>query len=87
MLLLDEPTVGVDIGVKAELYDFMRGLAEQGSIVIMVSSDLQELTSVSDRILVMHGGRFFEEFRHDNVSQTAILLSASGEHTEEGRTL
>jgi ribose transport system ATP-binding protein len=87
LLLLDEPTVGVDVGVKADLYDFMRKLAQSGAIIIMVSSDLSELTRISDRILVMHGGRFFEEFTHDNVSQTSVLLAASGEHTEEGRAL
>jgi ribose transport system ATP-binding protein len=87
LLLLDEPTVGVDVGVKADLYDFMRKLAQNGAIIIMVSSDLSELTRISDRILVMYGGRFFEEFTHENVSQTSILLAASGEHTEEGRAL
>ncbi|MDR2356143.1 MAG: sugar ABC transporter ATP-binding protein [Clostridiales Family XIII bacterium] len=87
LLLLDEPTVGVDVGVKADLYDFMRKLAQNGAIIIMVSSDLFELTHISDRILVMYGGRFFEEFSHENVSQTSVLLAASGEHTEEGRAL
>jgi ribose transport system ATP-binding protein len=87
LLLLDEPTVGVDVGVKADLYDFMRKLTRNGAIIIMVSSDLSELTRISDRILVMYGGRFFEEFTHENVSQTSILLAASGEHTEEGRAL
>ena len=87
LLLLDEPTVGVDVGVKADLYDFMRKLAQSGAIIIMVSSDLFELTHISDRILVMHGGRFFEEFTYENVSQMSVLLAASGEHTEEGRAL
>lgn len=87
VLLLDEPTAGVDVGVKHELYHLMRALATTGSIVIMVSSDLAELTHVSDRILVMHDGRFFEEFTHDNVTQSAILLASSGVHTEEGTAL
>ncbi len=84
VLLLDEPTAGVDVGVKHELYHLMRALATTGSIVIMVSSDLAELTHVADRILVMHDGRFFEEFTHENATQTAILLAASGVHTSEG---
>jgi ABC-type sugar transport system ATPase subunit len=87
VLLLDEPTAGVDVGVKHELYHLMRALALAGSIVIMVSSDLEELTHVSDRILVMQNGRFFEEFTHENATQSAILLAASGEHTEEGTAL
>lgn len=87
VLLLDEPTAGVDVGVKADLYKYMRELADNGSIVIMVSSDLAELIGVSDRILVMRGGRFFEEFSHDTATQTAILLASSGVHTEEGVAL
>lgn len=84
VLLLDEPTAGVDVGVKHELYHMMRALAISGSIVIMVSSDLEELTRVSDRILVMQGGRFFEEFTHDKATQSAVLLAASGVHSEAG---
>jgi ribose transport system ATP-binding protein len=86
VLLLDEPTAGVDIGVKRDLYDYLAELADSGAIVIMVSSDLPELTTVSDRILVLHDGRFFEEFTGE-VSQADILLASSGEHTEEGRAL
>ncbi len=65
----------------------MRALALAGSIVIMVSSDLEELIRISDRILVMHNGRFFEEFTHETATQSAILLAASGEHTDKGKPL
>jgi ribose transport system ATP-binding protein len=87
VLLLDEPTAGIDVGVKGELYQFLEELSKKGTIIIMVSSDLGELTHVADRILVMHDGRFFEEFTHENVTQTAVLLAASGVHTEEGKAL
>ena len=87
LLLLDEPTVGVDVGVKIDLYKLLRELAETGTIVVMVSSDLAELVYLSDRILVMRDGRFFEEFTRGNVTQEAILLAASGVHTEEGEAL
>ena len=87
LLLLDEPTVGVDVGVKMDLYRLLRELAEKGAIVVMVSSDLAELVYLSDRILVMREGRFFEEFTRGNVTQEAILLAASGVHTKEGRAL
>jgi ABC-type sugar transport system ATPase subunit len=76
--------VGVDVGVRAELYRFMRQLTENGSIIIMVSSDLFELVQISDRILVMHDGVFFEEFPREKATQAAVLMAASGEHTEEG---
>ena len=87
VLILDEPTVGVDVGVKAELYALMHRLADDGAIIIMVSSDLEELTTVSDRILIVHGGRMFEEFYHDNASQQAVLLASSGTFAEGGTLL
>ena len=87
VLLLDEPTVGIDVGVKAELYRMIEYLSASGVIVIMVSSDLEELTSVSDRILVIHDGRVFEEFSHGSVTQNAILSASSGLHTKEGRAV
>jgi len=87
LLLLDEPTVGVDVGVKMDLYKLLRELAETGTIVVMVSSDLAELVHLSDRILIMRDGRFFEEFKRGSVTQEAILLAASGVHTEEGVAL
>ena len=90
VLILDEPTVGIDVGVKGEIYQMIRDLANSGAIVIMVSSDLAELRGISDRILVMYDGRFFEEFTevdNDHASQHSILLAASGIHSEEGIVL
>ena len=88
VLLLDEPTVGVDVGVKEELYNYIWKLAGSGAVVIMVSSDIEELVYVSDRILVMHGGRFFMEFTRKNATPEAILLAASGvADTEVGEEL
>ena len=87
LLLLDEPTVGVDVGVKMDLYRLLRELADTGTIVVMVSSDLAELVHLSDRILVMRDGQFFEEFARGRATQEAILLAASGVHTDEGVAL
>jgi ribose transport system ATP-binding protein len=87
VLILDEPTVGVDVGVRAELYRFMRESAAKGSIIIMVSSDLFELVQISDRILVIHDGEFFEEFEGAKATQQSILLASSGEYVEEGARL
>ena len=84
VLLLDEPTLGVDIGVKEDIYGYMRQLARKGAIIIMVSSDLAELTYISDRILVMHEGIVFKEFPDGNATQTEVLLAASGEDIEGG---
>ena len=79
VLLLDEPTLGVDVGVKEDIYNYMRELAKKGAIIIMVSSDLAELTFISDRILVMYNGGIFKEFPDGNATQTEVLLAASGE--------
>ena len=87
VLLLDEPTAGVDVGVKEELYGYVRALAGRGAIVIVVSSDLDEVRRLCDRVLVIYNGRMFEEFSHNNASQAAILTASSGVHTEEGRAL
>ena len=87
VLILDEPTVGVDVGVKAELYVYMRKLADKGAIIIMVSSDLAELTEVSDRVLVLHNGTFFQEFRDHKATQQAVLLASSGVAAKEGEVL
>ena len=87
VLILDEPTVGVDVGVKAELYVYMRRLADKGAIIIMVSSDLAELTEVSDRVLVLHGGTLFQEFRDHKATQQAVLLASSGVAAKEGEVL
>ena len=78
VLLLDEPTAGVDVGVKAELYEYMGKLADQGAIIIMVSSDLAELVNVSDRVLVLHGGTIVAEFPDHTATQQDVLLASSG---------
>ena len=84
VLLLDEPTAGVDVGVKAELYGYMRQLADKGAIIIMVSSDLAELVNVSDRVLVLHNGTVFEEFPDHSATQQSVLLASSGVTAKEG---
>jgi ribose transport system ATP-binding protein len=83
VLLLDEPTAGVDVGVKEELYRYLRELAGTGAMIIMVSSDLAELTHISDRILVIYGGRIFWEFP-GGARQSDVLLASGGTRAEGG---
>ena len=78
VLLVDEPTAGIDVGVKEAIYQILEALAGRGVIVIVVSSDLQELLRVSTRILVMRKGRIFREFCEGTVTQEDILTAASG---------
>lgn len=78
VLLLSEPTRGIDVGAKVEIYRLMGELARQGVGIVMVSSELPEILGMSDRILVMHEGRITAEFLRAQATQEAILASASG---------
>lgn len=78
VLILDEPTRGVDIGAKREIYDLMNQLVQSGVAIIMISSELPEVLGMSDRILVMHEGRFTGEFSRENATQEAIMVAATG---------
>src|SRR5262245_65690433 len=57
VLIFDEPTRGIDVGAKAEIYDLMRELAKAGVSILMISSDMEEVLHISDRVAVMHEGR------------------------------
>ena len=76
LLILDEPTKGVDVGAKAEVYRLVRELATNGMAVLMISSDLPEVLQMSDRILVMCEGHLRGELRGDTATQEAVLALA-----------
>jgi ribose transport system ATP-binding protein len=78
VLLLDEPTRGVDVGGKAEIYQIMNRLAANGTAIVMVSSELPEVLAMSDRILVMNEGRQAAIFDAKKTSQEQIMTAASG---------
>lgn len=77
ILLLDEPTRGIDVGAKYEIYQLMINLAKEGKSIIMVSSELPELLGVCDRILVMSGGRLAGEVEAKTTDQEAIMALAA----------
>jgi len=79
VLILDEPTRGVDVGAKFEIYRLMLELAAQGIAIVMVSSELAEVLGVSDRVLVMGEGRLRGEFINDGLSQETVLAAALGQ--------
>lgn len=78
LLLLDEPTRGIDVGAKEEIYRLMESLAEQGMGVLFVSSEMEEILGMSDRVLVMHEGQITGELRRDELSEEAIMQLATG---------
>ena len=77
MLLLDEPTRGIDVGAKYEIYQLIINLAEKGKTVIMVSSEMPELLGVCDRILVMSGGRLAGDTDAKTATQEEIMTLAA----------
>lgn len=78
VLIFDEPTRGIDVGAKTEIYNLMNRLAEQGVAIIMISSELPEILGMSDRILVMHEGRIAGELSRDEATQEKIMHLATG---------
>jgi ribose transport system ATP-binding protein len=78
VLIIDEPTRGIDVGAKVEIYAFLQRLVEQGRAVIMISSELPELIGMSDRILVMREGRIAGELSRGEFSEERIVTYASG---------
>jgi ABC-type sugar transport system ATPase subunit len=79
VLLLDEPLRGVDVGAKEEIYGIIRDLADQGSAILVISSELPELLGLSDRILVMRDGRVAGELSREQASEEAVMALAIGE--------
>ena len=79
IVILDEPTKGVDIGSKTAIYEIINELASAGYGVILISSEMPEILGLSDRILVMKEGRIAKEFNREKVSQELILKAAMGE--------
>lgn len=79
ILIFDEPTRGIDVGARYEIYKLMNDLCEQGKAIIMVSSDMEELLGMSDRIIVLCEGRQTGELQRDEFSQERVLRLASGQ--------
>ncbi len=78
LLILDEPTRGVDVGAREEIYRIMRSLASKGMGILMISSDMEEVLSVSDRILVMHEGALAGELGRADFTEEAVMGLATG---------
>ena len=79
LIIMDEPTRGIDVGAKAEIYELMRQLARQGTGILMISSELPEIIGMSDRILVMHDGQIMGELGPSEATEETILMMATGQ--------
>jgi len=80
VLIVDEPTRGIDVGTKAEVHGLLADLARDGVAILMISSELPEVLGVSDRILVMREGALVAEFSHADASEEALLSAGMGQH-------
>lgn len=78
ILIFDEPTRGIDVGAKKEIYDFIFALKREGKSIIMISSEMSEILNLSDRILILHEGRITGELLYQEATQNGILSLASG---------
>jgi ribose transport system ATP-binding protein len=77
-IILDEPTRGIDVGAKADIYRLMRALSDSGVAVLMISSDMEEVIGVSDRVAVMHEGHIEGTLDRAECSEENILRLAVG---------
>jgi ABC-type sugar transport system ATPase subunit len=79
VLLLDEPTRGVDVGAKADIYGLMRAWVKRDMSILLITSEMEELLALCDRILVLHRGRMAAEFSSESASKDAVLAAAMGQ--------
>jgi len=84
VIIFDEPTRGIDVGAKSEIYRLMRALSDSGVAVLMISSDMEEVMGVSDRIAVMHEGRISGFLSRDQFTEENVLLLAVGKSLKSG---
>ena len=78
VLIIDEPTRGVDVGAKAEIYRLLRGLTHDGVSILMISSDMEEILQISDRVAVMHEGRLTGIVERADCTEQLIMTLAVG---------
>lgn len=76
--IFDEPTRGIDVGAKAEIYQLLDRLASEGAAILMISSEMNEVIGLSDRIYVMYEGEVMGEFNHENATQEAVVAKSVG---------
>jgi L-arabinose transport system ATP-binding protein len=78
LLILDEPTHGVDVGAKAEIHELIRGLAREGIAILLISSELPEVLALSSRIVVMRQGRVTADLAHHDADERSVMMYATG---------
>jgi rhamnose transport system ATP-binding protein len=82
VLIIDEPTRGIDVGTKAEVHRILDGLVSEGMAILMISSELPEVLGMADRVLVLREGRLTAEFSRAEAAEDAIMRAATGQSAE-----
>jgi ribose transport system ATP-binding protein len=85
VMILDEPTRGIDVGAKAEIYRLMRELAGQGTVIVMISSDMEEILNVSDRVAVMHEGEITGVLERADCTEQNVMQLAVGKKVDAAK--
>jgi ribose transport system ATP-binding protein len=85
IMIFDEPTRGIDVGAKAEIYRLMRGLADTGNVILMISSDMEEILNISDRIAVMHEGEITGILERADCNEQNVMQLAVGKRIPAGK--
>jgi ribose transport system ATP-binding protein len=85
VVIIDEPTRGIDIGNKSQIYDFIDALVRAGKACIVISSELPELVGISDRVLVMRGGRIVAELTGAQITEQNVVYAATSTKAHEAR--
>jgi ribose transport system ATP-binding protein len=86
VMILDEPTRGIDVGAKAEIYRLMRALAETGTVILMISSDMEEVLNISDRIAVMHEGQISGVLDRADCNEQNVMQLAVGKKIDAAKS-
>jgi ribose transport system ATP-binding protein len=84
IIVADEPTRGIDVGAKAEVYELLRRLADQGKAVLLISTELPEILAISDRIVVMHEGCVAGELTRSEATEERVMAMAAGQASAVG---
>ena len=82
VLILDEPTRGVDVGARGEIYAIIDELAASGVGIWMISSDMEEVLGMSDRIVVLHEGHLAGQLQREDLNEEAVMRLATGAHAD-----
>jgi ribose transport system ATP-binding protein len=85
VMIFDEPTRGIDVGAKAEIYRLMRDLADRGAVILMISSDMEEILNVSDRVAVMHEGEITGVLERADCNEQNVMQLAVGKKVAAGK--